>query len=67
MTGVVKQEILQEVICLLPGQSPMGLMGRQLLLDGLEQGSVQDRRLLSGQDLTPVFDLADEEAVHAAL
>ena len=38
-------------------------MGRQFLLNGLEQGSVQDRRLLPGQDLTPVFDLADEEPV----
>src|SRR6516165_6058808 len=38
-------------------------MGRQFLLNGLEQGSVQDRRLRPGQNLTPVFDFADEEPV----
>src|SRR6516164_7031494 len=48
---------------LLPGQSPVGLMGRQLLLDRLEQGFIDNRRLLPRQKLTPVFDLADEEPV----
>ena len=38
-------------------------MGRQLLLNGLEQALIHDRRLLSGQDLTPVFDLANKEPV----
>ena len=51
------------MIGFLPGQGLVGLMGRQLLLNGLEQGAVQDRRLLSRQDLTPVFDLADEKTV----
>jgi hypothetical protein len=55
--------ILQEVVGLLPGQDLVALMSRQLLLNGLEQGSVQDRRLLSGQDLIPVSDLANKEAV----
>ena len=48
---------------LLPGQSPVGLMGRQLLLDRLEQGFIDNRRLLPRQKLNPVFDLADEEPV----
>src|SRR5215831_974626 len=47
----------------LPGQGLVGLMGRQFLLNGLEQGLVQDRQLLPGQDLALVFDLSDEEAV----
>ena len=63
MAGIAEQEILQEVICLLSGQGLVGLVSRQLLLNGLEQGSVQDRRLFSGQDLTPVFDLANEKPV----
>ena len=33
------------------------------MLDSLEQGLVQDRRLFSWQDLAFVFDLANEEAV----
>ena len=51
------------MICLLSGQGLVGLMGRQLLLNGLEQALIHDRRLLSGQDLTPVFDLANKEPV----
>jgi hypothetical protein len=47
----------------LPGQDLVGPVGRQFLLNGLEQGLVDDRRLLAGQDLTPVFDLADEKPV----
>jgi len=38
-------------------------MGRQFLLHRLEQGLVDDRRLLPEQDLTPVPDFADEEPV----
>ena len=61
--GVVEQEILQESVGFLSGQGLVGLVGRQLFLNGLEQGSVDDRGLLSGQDLTPVFDLANKEPV----
>src|SRR5262249_21344176 len=60
MAGIVEQEILQEAVGFLPGQGLVGLMGRQLFLNRLEQGSVQDRRL---QDLTSIFDLADKEPV----
>jgi len=63
MAGIVEQKVPQEVICLLPGQGLVGLMGRQFLLNGLEQALVQNRRLLPGQDLTPVFDLVDEKPV----
>ena len=63
VTGIVKRQILQEVVGFLPGQSFMRLMLREFLLDSLEQGLVQDRRLFSGQDLAPVLDLANEEAV----
>src|SRR5579871_4832041 len=38
-------------------------MGRQLLLDFVEQSFVHDRRLLSRQNLSLVCDLANEEAV----
>src|SRR5215831_6700583 len=51
------------MISLLPGQSFVGLMVRQLLQDRLEQGFSDNRRLLPRQNLTPVFDLADEEPV----
>ena len=50
MVGVVEQKILQEVVGVLSGQGLVGLVSRQLLLNGLEQGAVQDRRLLPGQD-----------------
>jgi len=63
MAGIVEQKVPQEVICLLPGQGSMGLVSRKLLLNRPEQGSVEDRRLLLGQDLTPVFDFADEKPV----
>jgi len=36
---------------------------RQLLLDRIEQGAVNDRWLLAGQDLTLISDLADIEPV----
>ena len=42
MTGVVKQKVPQEVVGFLPGQGLVGLMGRQFLLDCLEQGLVSD-------------------------
>ena len=50
------------MVCLVPVQGLVGPMGRQLLLNGVEYGSVQDRRVLFGQDLALVFDFADEEA-----
>jgi hypothetical protein len=63
MTGVIEQKGLLEVICLLSGQDLLGPMGRQLLLNGPEYGLVDDRRLLPGQGLTSVPDLANREAV----
>jgi hypothetical protein len=51
------------VVGFLPGQDLVGLVSRQLLLNGLEQGLVDDRRLLPGQDLTPLFDLANKEPI----
>src|SRR6516225_8607631 len=51
------------MVGLLSGQDLVGLVSRQLLLNGLKQGLVDDRRLLPGQDLTPVYDLADEKPV----
>jgi hypothetical protein len=62
MAGIIEQQILQEVR-FLPGQSFVGLMCRQLLLDGLEQGLVDDRRLLPRQDLIAVPDFANEKLV----
>ena len=38
-------------------------MIRELLLDRIEQGVVNDRWLLGGQDLTLISDLADIEPV----
>jgi hypothetical protein len=63
MAGIIKQQILQEVIGLLPRPRFMGPLCRQLLLDSLEQAPVHDRRLLSWQNLAFVPDLADEEPV----
>jgi hypothetical protein len=63
MAGIVEQQILQKVIGFLPGQSLVGLMGRQLLLDSLEQAFVHDRRLLARQDLARVLELTNKEAV----
>ena len=63
MAGIVEQEVLQEVVRLLPGQCLMGLMGRQLVLHRLKQALVHDRRLFPRQDLAPVTDLANEEPV----
>src|SRR6516225_12224413 len=51
------------MVGLLSGQDLVGLVSRQLLLNGLKQGLVDDRRLLPGQDLTPVSDLANEKPV----
>jgi hypothetical protein len=41
MAGIVEQEVLQEVVRLLPGQCLMGLMGRQLVLHNFKQDSVR--------------------------
>jgi hypothetical protein len=60
MASIVKQDILQKVLGFVPGQGLMRLMVQQLLLDSLEQGLVDDCRLLAGQYLTFVFDLADK-------
>src|SRR6516164_1357281 len=63
MASIVEQQVLQGVIGFLPGQNFVGLMGRQLLLDSLEQALVHDRRLLPGQDLALVLDLTIKEPV----
>ena len=41
----------------------MGPLGEAFLADGLKQRAIHDRRLLAGQDLVLVFDLADIEVV----
>ena len=41
----------------------MGPLGEGFLADGLKQRAIHDRRLLSRQDLSLVFDLADIEVV----
>ena len=63
MAGIVEQQILQKVIGFLSGQSFVGLMGRQLLLDRLEQALIHDRWLLPRQDLALILDLTDIEPV----
>ena len=46
-----------------PDAGRVGPLIRQLLLDRIEQGAVNDRWLLAGQDLTLISDLADIEPV----
>jgi hypothetical protein len=63
MTGIIEKQLFQEMIGLLPGQGLVGLMGRQLLLDGFKQALVHDRRVFPRQHFALVSDLANEEAV----
>jgi hypothetical protein len=41
----------------------MGPLGEGFLADGLKQRAIHDRRLLAGQDLVLVFDLADIKVI----
>ena len=63
VTGVIEQQSGQQVVAGVPDPGPGGPLIRELLLDRIEQGALQDRRLLAGQDVALVSDLADIEAV----
>src|ERR1700745_578641 len=41
----------------------MGPLGEGFLADGLKQRAIHDRRLLAGQDLVLVFDLANIKVI----
>jgi hypothetical protein len=53
--GLIEEKIFQEMISLLPGLRLVRPLCRQLLLDGIEQGLVDDRRLFARQYLTSVL------------
>ena len=60
---VVEQQPRQEMVAGVPDRRSSGPLIRELLLNRIEQCTVHDRRLLAGQDLVLVFDLADIEAI----
>jgi len=63
MTSIIKQKILQQVIGFLPREGLVRLVRGQLLLDRIEQTSVDDRRLFSRQNFAFVSDLTNEEPI----
>src|SRR5437868_5606795 len=63
MTGIVEQQSRQQVLARVPDRNSVGPLIGKLLLNGIKQGAVQDRRLLAGQNLILVCDLTDVEAI----
>ena len=63
VTGVVEQNFSQKMVGFLPGEGAVGLMVRQFLLNRIEQVALDDRRLLTRQDLSLVLDLTNKEPV----
>ena len=63
VASIVEQQSREKRFGFLPGSRPMRPLFGQLGLDGLEQGSLKQRRLGSGQDLALECHLADIEPV----
>src|SRR5258707_631186 len=63
MAGIVKQQSCQRVVGLLPYGGAMRPLGERFLPDCIKQRAIHNWRLLAGQDLILVFDLADIEVV----
>ena len=63
VAGIVNQKTREKRFRFLPGSRPMGPLFGQFGLDGLEQRSLEQRRLRSGQDLALECHLADIEPV----
>ena len=63
VAAVVKQTAGQERGCPSQPAPPLHRLGVQLLLDGVEQGTIEDRRVTAAMDLAPIGDLADVEPV----
>ena len=63
MTRVVKQQSIEQMIACVPDTRSGRPLIRQLLLNGIEQGSLQNRRLFARQDLALESDLSDVEPV----
>ena len=63
MAGIVEQQSRQQVIGFVAYDGAVRPLGEGFLPDRLKQRAIHDRRLLAGQDLILVFDLADIEVI----
>src|SRR6266481_7956524 len=65
--GIVEQQAGQEMVGFGFGVISVGPLVGELLLNSIKKLPIHDRRLLTGQDLALVFDLADIEPASSNL
>jgi hypothetical protein len=63
MAGIVEQQSGQQVVGFVADEGSVGPLGERFLPDCVKQRAIYNWRLLAGQNLILVFDLANIEVV----